>query len=190
MLYCIRWKKGKRKTENDRNWKMDSRTGRITVLGGCECEVCCLWILPLSCTIKVISRSFHLNGLCTGDCFSPITTVPEKYQSLFFILTQLLRWCYAIFPSFQVFFSEDHTPTATSVTPGSDQNWRAKQMSLAEYTHNQKMQERREECLPYIQLFYYPPKKQKLKHGDFPFCRIQLLHKSSLNNHKVFVLYS
>lgn len=83
-------KKGKRKTENKRNWKMDSHTGRITILCGAELEVCCLCFLPLSCRIKVISTSSCLNWLCIGDCFSPITTAPENHQSSFFIEN---FWC-------------------------------------------------------------------------------------------------
>lgn len=64
---------------------MDSHTGRITILDGAELEVYYLCFLPLSCRIRVISTSSCLNGLCIGDCFSPITTVPEKHQSSFFI---------------------------------------------------------------------------------------------------------
>jgi len=60
-------KKRRRKTGSERNWKMDSHTGRAVILDGAGHEVCCLCFLPLRCRTKVISVSPYLNGLCIGD---------------------------------------------------------------------------------------------------------------------------
>lgn len=88
----------------------------------------------------------------------PKSISPHSWE----FLMQLLRWCYAIFPPFQVFFSVNHT--ATSVTPGCNQDWRAKQVALVEYRHNQKLQVTKSGAPAVLLVVYYPPQKQKPKH--------------------------
>ena len=175
---------------------MDSHTGRAVILDGAGHEVCCLCFLPLRCRTKVISVSPYLNGLCIGDWFSSITTVPEKYQSSFFIENYdvVVKKMLCNFPSNSgLFLRESHTYSYFC------NSWLQPEMEGqaggAGWIQAQPKQASEKRGAPAILptgLVFTTETEVKTSRA-FPSCRVHLFVvflKSSLSSHKEFALYS